>query len=74
MKVQGKLMDTLSNEYKPEVSRPGFFQAVSHSLVGIVVRLDQFFTVSDEERMQAGVDLSGEGRDGLPSSSDDIQL
>lgn len=57
-------MDTLSDEYKPEVSRPGFLTAVSNFLVSIVMRLDQFFTVSNEERSQAGINLRGERQDG----------
>lgn len=56
-------MDTSSNEYKPEVSRPGFLTVVSNSLVNIVVRLDRFFTVTDEDRLQAGINEGGEGRD-----------
>ena len=56
-------MDTSSNEYKPEVSRPSFLTAVSNSLVNIVVRLDKFFTVTDEDRLQAGINEGGEGRD-----------
>jgi hypothetical protein len=56
-------MDTISDENKPEVSRPGFLTAVSNSLVSVVVRLDKFFTVTDEDRLQAGVDEGGEGRE-----------
>lgn len=73
MKEQEIQMDSLSNEYKQEVSRPGFLSVVSNSLVSIVVRLDQFFTVSNEERTQAGINLSGEGREDSTCQPDDSQ-
>ena len=56
-------MDNISDEYKQEASRPGFLTVVSNSLVRVVVKLDQFFTVTDEDRLQAGVNEGGEGRE-----------
>jgi hypothetical protein len=48
---------------EPETNRPGPLLAVLHKALGVVTWLDWFFTVTDEDRLQAGVNENGEGRD-----------
>ena len=57
-------MDISIEETKLDVNRPDPFSTVLQAVRGVARRLIGFFTLSEEERSQAGIDLSGEGRDG----------
>jgi hypothetical protein len=58
-------MDT-SAEYQPsqEANRPDPLSAIFQTVRAIAKRLTGFFTLSEEERLRAGIYLGGEGRDG----------
>jgi len=49
---------TLSN-----VNQPAPFLAVWHIVLGIIRWLFEFFVLTEEDRLTAGVYLGGEGRD-----------
>ncbi|MGB8212705.1 MAG: hypothetical protein WCE68_04010 [Anaerolineales bacterium] len=57
-------MDTPSEKYEPNYGdRSGPFLAVWRTLRGLIRRLAGFLTITDEERSEAGIYTSGEGRD-----------
>ena len=53
-----------SEEYISNVNQQGPFSAILHTVLGIVRRLIEFFTLTEEDRLTAGIHLGGEGRDG----------
>lgn len=55
---------TLSN-----VNQPAPFLAVWHIVLGIIRWLFEFFVLTEEDRLTAGVYLGGEGRDNRPVHS-----
>jgi hypothetical protein len=57
-------MDISADKYKSDVSRPGPFSAVLHTVLAIVRRLTGFFELAEEDRLKAGIYVGGEGRDG----------
>ena len=58
-------METPSdNKYKPYyANRSGPFLAVFRTIQGLVQKLTGIFKVTDEEMLEAGIYLGGEGRD-----------
>ena len=53
-----------SDKYISNVNQPGPFSTVLHTVLGIVRRLIGFFTLTEEDRLTAGIHVGGEGRDG----------
>jgi hypothetical protein len=43
--------------------QPAPFSAVWHTVLGIVRWLFEFFTLTEEDQLKAGIYVSGEGRD-----------
>ena len=56
-------MDISTDKYKSDSKRPGLFLAVLHTLGGIVQGLIGFFTLTEEERLEAGIFVGSEWRD-----------
>lgn len=56
-------MDISADKYKLVINQPGHILAVLHTMLGIVRGLLGFFTLTEEERLKAGIYLGGEGRD-----------
>jgi hypothetical protein len=48
-------MDGLADKSKSEVNRPGLFWAVLQTLGGLIREMIEFFTLTEEERLEAGV-------------------
>lgn len=57
-------MTTESDNYISNVNQPAPLSAVLHTVLGIVRWLIGFFTLSEEDRLAAGIRMGGEGRDG----------
>ncbi len=55
-------MDILADKYKSDVKRPGPFLTILHTLLGIVRRPIRFFTLTEADRLKAGIYMRGEGR------------
>jgi hypothetical protein len=57
-------MDRSSDKYKPYYgSRSGPLVAVVQTFKGIVRRLIGFVLLTEDERLQAGISVPGQGRD-----------
>jgi hypothetical protein len=56
-------MDISSEEYKSDKTRLVHFTAVMQTVKGIFRRLAGFFTLTEEERLQAGIQVGGKGSD-----------
>jgi hypothetical protein len=56
-------MDMSVEETRTDVNRPDPFSTVLEVFRAVARKLTGFFILSKEERSQAGIDLSGEGRD-----------
>jgi hypothetical protein len=56
-------MDVSTDKNKSNMNRSGPFSALLHTFPGVFERLVRFFTLTEEDRMKAGVNLRGEGRD-----------
>jgi hypothetical protein len=56
-------MDLSTDQSSPNSHQPGHLSALSHSFRNMVRRLIGFFTLTEEDRSKAGIDLGGEGRD-----------
>ena len=56
-------MATTSEKYQANIDQPGTFWVVVHKLQSLVTELIGFFTLSEEERKQAGIYHGGGGRD-----------
>jgi hypothetical protein len=58
-------MDISADPHKSERTQTGPFPyALYRTVLGIFRRLAGIFTLTKEDRLQAGVHLGGEGRDG----------
>jgi hypothetical protein len=57
-------MDISADKYKSDSKHSGLFLAVLHTLRGIVRGLIGFFTLTEEERLKAGVYVSSKWCDG----------
>jgi hypothetical protein len=57
-------MDILSEKYIQNINRPAPFSAVLHAVPGIVRWLIRFFTLTEEDRLAAGIYVGGKGHDG----------
>jgi len=53
-----------SDKYISNVNQPGPSSAVLHTVLGIVKWLIGFFTLTEEDRLTAGIHVGGEERDG----------
>ena len=53
-----------SDKYISNVNQPGPSSAVLHTVLGIVKWLIGFFTLTEEDRLTAGIHVGGQGRDG----------
>jgi hypothetical protein len=56
-------MDILADKYKLDGNRPGPFLAVLRTLLGIVRWPIRFFTLTEADRLKAGISVGGEGHD-----------
>ncbi len=57
-------MDILADKYESDgTRRPGPFLAGLQTVRGVVRWLIEFFTLTEEDRLKAGIYLGGEGRD-----------
>jgi hypothetical protein len=56
-------MDTSTDQYESDLSRPGSFSAISKTVMGIFRWLLGLVVLTDEERTKAGIYHGGEGRD-----------
>jgi hypothetical protein len=56
-------MDIQADKFKSDTNRLGPFSAVLQTGLGIVRWLIGFFTLTEEDRLKAGIYLGGEGRD-----------
>jgi hypothetical protein len=54
-------MDIISEHSKLETKRSKPISVVMLTMLGIVLWLDWFFTLTDEDRLLAGINLDGEG-------------
>jgi len=54
-------MDASTYKYKPGTDRPGHFSDLFQSLLGMVSRLIGFFTLTEEDRLKAGIYVRGDG-------------
>lgn len=57
-------MDFSVEKYKPYINRLGHIMAIFPKALGIARRLIEFFKLTDEERLMAGIYRGGEGREG----------
>jgi hypothetical protein len=57
-------MGILVDKYKSYINRPGPFSAVLQTVRGFVRRLVGFFALTEEDRLKAGIYVSGQDRDG----------
>jgi hypothetical protein len=58
-------MDISTDKYKSNINhRSGLFSTVLHTLLGILRWLLGFFTLTEEDRLNAGIYSDGDGRDG----------
>jgi hypothetical protein len=55
-------MDISVEETQPVENQPDFISTILQAVRGVANRMIGFFTLSDEEQSQAGIDLTGEGR------------
>ena len=53
-----------SDKYISNLNQPGPFSAVLRAVMGILRWLIGFFTLTEEDRLTAGIHVGGEGRDG----------
>lgn len=56
-------MEISTEEYKSDKTRLVHFSAVMQTVKGIFRRLAGFFTLTEEERLQAGIQVGSQGRD-----------
>jgi len=56
-------MDISADKYESDGIRPGPFLAGLQTVRGIIGWLTGFFTLTEEDRLKAGIYLGGEGRD-----------
>jgi hypothetical protein len=56
-------MDISGDEYKSDIHQPGSFFVVLQNARGFINRLLGYFTLTEEDRLEAGIDLNSEGRE-----------
>jgi hypothetical protein len=56
-------MDISADKYKSYGNQSNPFLAVMRTIQGFVMRLIEIFTLTEEERLKAGIYLGGEGRE-----------
>jgi hypothetical protein len=56
-------MDISNDKNKSNINRPGPFSALLQTVPVAFKRLIRFFTLTEEDRLKAGVNIRGEGRD-----------
>ena len=56
-------MDISAEHYKSYINRPSYFSVVYHTVQGIVRWLIELFTLTEEDRISAGIYLGNEGHD-----------
>ena len=56
-------MDASADNYKSDGNRTEPFVSALKTVRGFVKRLIGFFTLSEEDRLKAGLHVGGEGRD-----------
>jgi hypothetical protein len=56
-------MDIQADKFKSDTNRLGPFSAILHTGLGIIRWLIGFVTLTEEDRLKAGIYLGGEGRD-----------
>jgi hypothetical protein len=56
-------MDISAEKYKPDKNQLVLFSAVMQTVKGIFRRLTGFFTLTEEEKLQAGIQVGSQGRD-----------
>jgi hypothetical protein len=56
-------MNFSTKKYKPTINRLGHILAILPKALGIARRLIEFFKLTEEERLMAGIYRGGEGRD-----------
>jgi hypothetical protein len=56
-------MEIPTEEGKLKTNRTGLLPAAKQSILGIVLWLDWLFTLTDEDRLKAGINLDGEGHE-----------
>jgi hypothetical protein len=56
-------MDISADNYKSDINRPNNFSTVLQTLLGTVRWLGGFFTLTEEDRILAGIYLGSEERD-----------
>jgi hypothetical protein len=64
-------MDILSNKHLTNVFKPVPVSAVIHNVQTGLNKMIGFFSLSDEDKMTAGIDVDGEGRGMGPESNED---
>jgi hypothetical protein len=57
-------MDISADKYKSDGNQPGPFLAVLQTIRGFIGWLTGFFTLTEEERLEAGVFVDHKWRDG----------
>jgi len=57
-------MGILADKYKAYINRSDPFSAVLQTVRGFVRRLVGFFAITEEDRLKAGIYISGQDRDG----------
>lgn len=57
-------MNFSADKFKPFTNRTGPILAIFHKALGIAKRLIGFFSLTEEERLMAGIYRDGEERDG----------
>jgi hypothetical protein len=56
-------MEISDDKYQSEGNRSGFFLTLLRTVQGFARRLTGIFTLTEEERLQAGIFRGGEGRE-----------
>jgi hypothetical protein len=56
-------MEIPSDKYEPDETQPKPVTGVVQTMQGIARRLIVFFTLVEEDRLEAGIYVGGEGRD-----------
>jgi hypothetical protein len=57
-------MDISANNFKSDVDRAEPFSTVLHKVLGIVRWLNGFFTLTEEDRLKADINVGSQDRDG----------
>jgi len=60
----GGIINTITENYTSKASRPNPFSAVILPVLGSVRRLIVFFTLTEEDRLKAGIYVGSKGHGG----------